>query len=88
MRQTAFELDDQLDATGASSASEPRRIAWAEDVVDNEGLGRKRSKGKLVLDLQTFDRGRLSPTRAGRGDGYLSTNSITCNRRNTWLTDF
>lgn len=24
-----------------------RRIQWAEDVVDNEGLGRKRSKGKF-----------------------------------------
>lgn len=26
-----------------------RRIQWAEDVVDNEGLGRKSSKGELHL---------------------------------------
>ena len=29
----------------APSPSNRRRIQWAEDVVDNEGLGRKRSKG-------------------------------------------
>jgi len=31
-------------ARGAGERSE-RRIQWAEDVVDNEGLGRKSSKG-------------------------------------------
>lgn len=34
---------------GAESSSGARpRIRWAEDVVDNEGLGRKSSKGALV----------------------------------------
>jgi protein phosphatase 1 regulatory subunit 11 len=28
-----------------------RRIQWAEDVVDNEGLGRKSSKGMWVYFL-------------------------------------
>ncbi|KAL8831268.1 MAG: hypothetical protein Q9191_000957 [Dirinaria sp. TL-2023a] len=28
----------------ATAANEDRRIQWAEDVIDNEGLGRKRSK--------------------------------------------
>jgi len=32
----------------ASSGSTGRRIQWAEDVVDNEGLGRKKSKGRFV----------------------------------------
>ena len=38
----------------APQAEERRkpRIQWAEDVVDNEGLGRKSSKGKLVILLR------------------------------------
>ena len=36
----------RLRATGAPN--EDRRIRWAEDVVDNEGLGRKKSKGKSI----------------------------------------
>lgn len=32
----------------ASPSQNSRRIQWAEDVVDNEGLGRKRSKGRLL----------------------------------------
>ena len=28
--------------------NEDRRIRWAEDVVDNEGLGRKKSKGECA----------------------------------------
>jgi len=30
------------------STRERPRIQWAEDVVDNEGLGRKKSKGMFV----------------------------------------
>lgn len=44
-----------------ATAPEPstrRRIQWAEDVVDNEGLGRKSSKG------MTFLYTRLLPLRA------------------------
>jgi len=36
----------RLRATGPAPSAR-RRIQWAEDVVDNEGLGRKRSKGTL-----------------------------------------
>lgn len=32
------------DTEGATSTSRRRRIQWAEDVIDNEGLGRKKSK--------------------------------------------
>ena len=32
---------------GAYPASD-HRVQWAESVVDNEGLGRKRSKGKIL----------------------------------------
>ena len=35
----------RLRATGSPDSANSRRIQWAEDVVDNEGLGRKRSKG-------------------------------------------
>jgi protein phosphatase 1 regulatory subunit 11 len=31
--------------------SERRRIQWAEDVVDNEGMGRKSSKGSASLPI-------------------------------------
>lgn len=31
------------------SPQDRRRIQWAEDVVDNEGLGRKRSKGWYLV---------------------------------------
>lgn len=30
----------------AEEPSEQRRIQWAEDVIDNEGMGKKSSKGK------------------------------------------
>lgn len=42
---------------GAHDPSQ-RRIQWAEDVVDNEGLGRKKSKGAFVVQnklLQLID---------------------------------
>jgi hypothetical protein len=28
-----------------------RRVAWDEDVVDNEGCGRKKSKSTFLLDI-------------------------------------
>lgn len=39
---------EENDDTGAEGATR-RRIKWAEDVVDNEGMGRKKSKGLFVL---------------------------------------
>lgn len=30
---------------GNGDGSERRRIQWAEDVIDNEGMGKKKSKG-------------------------------------------
>ena len=38
----------RLRATAPTEQTRRPRIQWAEDVVDNEGLGRKRSKGKLT----------------------------------------
>jgi protein phosphatase 1 regulatory subunit 11 len=35
------------DGLGDGEASERRRIQWAEDVIDNEGMGKKKSKGVL-----------------------------------------
>jgi len=32
---------------------EERRIQWADDVVDNEGLGRKSSKGLYAISVST-----------------------------------
>jgi len=34
--------EEEAEASGSGAG---RRIQWAEDVVDNEGLGRKSSKG-------------------------------------------
>jgi protein phosphatase 1 regulatory subunit 11 len=36
---------------------EDRRVRWGADVIDNEGLGRKKSKGLLLnsLDSWSFD---------------------------------
>jgi protein phosphatase 1 regulatory subunit 11 len=45
-----------------------RRIQWAEDVIDNEGLGRKSSKGKHILS--TISR---SPRRAN-----IANNTTVC----------
>src|SRR4051812_4940053 len=44
---------------GGSDGSSRRRIQWAEDVVDNEGLGRKSSKG-YSLPLQALFAGNFS----------------------------
>jgi len=31
-----------------------RRIKWAEDVIDNEGLGRKKSKGSCLAHTSAY----------------------------------
>ena len=40
--------------------AEDRRIRWAEDVVDNEGLGRKSSKGTCGFSVPTLLSGLCS----------------------------
>ena len=47
----------------ATAAAENRTIQWADDVVDNEGLGRKRSKGKMPPSNSAQPRIRASTTR-------------------------
>jgi len=37
-------MEEEAEAAEASGGETRRRIQWAEDVVDNEGLGRKKSK--------------------------------------------
>jgi protein phosphatase 1 regulatory subunit 11 len=34
-----------------AEGAETRHIQWAEDVIDNEGLGKKSSKGRLMPKL-------------------------------------
>ena len=34
---------------GDGEGSERRRIQWAEDVIDNEGMGKKKSKGMIFI---------------------------------------
>lgn len=34
-----------------TDAGPSRRIRWSEDVVDNEGMGKKSSKGELTPDI-------------------------------------
>lgn len=36
---------EEIELGEGSDPRTRRRIQWAEDVVDNEGLGRKKSKG-------------------------------------------
>ncbi|KAH8687767.1 hypothetical protein BGZ60DRAFT_394415 [Tricladium varicosporioides] len=40
-----------LHLRGAGREARRTRIQWAEDVVDNEGLGRKKSKGWFLAVL-------------------------------------
>jgi protein phosphatase 1 regulatory subunit 11 len=40
---------EEIELGEGSDPRTRRRIQWAEDVVDNEGLGRKKSKGWLFL---------------------------------------
>jgi hypothetical protein len=51
--------------------SERRRIQWAEDVVDNEGMGKKSSKGMFTstscLYLLTRDNSMLHLPQTTRG---------------------
>ena len=39
----------EVGSSSEERESRDRRIRWAEDVVDNEGLGKKSSKGQQVL---------------------------------------
>lgn len=49
-RQPVLHLRGAVRTAGERLSSDgERRIQWAEGVVDNEGLGRKSSKGELVL---------------------------------------
>lgn len=41
----------RLRATSPSPDETSQRVRWAEDVVDNEGLGRKKSKGVCVCSM-------------------------------------
>jgi len=51
--------------------SEGRRIQWAEDVIDNEGMGKKSSKGMfpftLCLSLLTRNNSMLHLPQTTRG---------------------
>ena len=40
--------EEEVEATANRDAKSKRRIQWDESVVDNEGLGRKSSKGLLA----------------------------------------
>ena len=42
---TQIELEDD----GEGGTKRRQRIQWAEDVIDNEGLGRKKSKGMVCF---------------------------------------
>jgi hypothetical protein len=48
-RQAVLHLRGATREEEAESEGERRSIRWAEDVVDNEGLGRKSSKGLFPL---------------------------------------
>jgi protein phosphatase 1 regulatory subunit 11 len=49
LRGATSETQETDAGEGASDGNARRRIQWAEDVVDNEGLGRKKSKGWCKL---------------------------------------
>lgn len=57
----------------ATAAPNDTRVRWAEDVIDNEGLGRKRSKGSSSkmpqLAVRRTGRNAMATT-AGPGDGH------------------
>lgn len=46
---------------GNGEGSERRTIQWAEDVVDNEGMGKKKSKGIVLSRLAIAIFSLLSP---------------------------
>jgi hypothetical protein len=48
-RQVVLHLRGATRGEEAEQEGEKRSITWAEDVVDNEGLGRKSSKGLFSL---------------------------------------
>lgn len=41
---------------------EERRVQWGEDVIDNEGLGRKKSKGMAPVFRLAGDRAKTDVT--------------------------
>lgn len=54
LRGATREQERELVEDGESSRAR-RRIKWAEDVIDNEGLGRKKSKGSSCTQLGLMD---------------------------------
>lgn len=48
LQQPVLRLRGAMRGSGERSQ---RRIQWAEDVIDNEGLGRKSSKGMVCLSM-------------------------------------
>jgi protein phosphatase 1 regulatory subunit 11 len=59
----AMRQSEELDSDeGGSESRSRRRIQWAEDVIDNEGLGRKKSKGLRLppLKLHSTTQGSVS----------------------------
>lgn len=45
LRLRAENASNEVDAESGSSA---RHIRWSEDVIDNEGMGKKSSKGMYI----------------------------------------
>jgi hypothetical protein len=41
----------RIQLTGGSDNSESRRIRWDENVIDNEGMGKKKSKSRLINNI-------------------------------------
>lgn len=56
LRLRAEEATDTSEATSSS-----RRIRWSEDVIDNEGMGKKSSKGKDIIHLHLFHLPAMTP---------------------------
>lgn len=54
LRGATREQERELVEDGEGSRAR-RRIKWAEDVVDNEGLGRKKSKGSSSVHLIIYE---------------------------------
>jgi len=50
-RQPVLHLRGATREEEAEASTRRPRIQWAEDVVDNEGLGRKKSKGNTIYHL-------------------------------------
>lgn len=46
----ANQSNEQRDNAASSSSQNGRRVMWTSDTIDNEGLGKKKSKSKLHAD--------------------------------------